>query len=167
MTLATHIIIAAAITKPLAPYHPVFTFAVAMLSHYLSDIVPHWDYAIKSFNKNGAAENHDTPRWSFRSLSFRQDLLRFSIDGFLGTGILYALLRPQSLEAFLLFITTIVGSTLPDFLQGLYFTRYFEFLKPIQRFHDLMHTKIKLGPYPRIGVPFQIIIFLLAMYALL
>jgi len=166
MTLTTHIIIAAAITKPLAAYHPILTFAAAVISHYLSDAIPHWDYSISSFQQKNGEKNPHLIRWPFGTKPFWQDLFYFALDGMLGVAILYALLRLQTREDLLFFAAIVIGSTLPDFLQGLYFTRYFDFLKPLQNFHDTIHTKIKLGPYPLIGIPFQILIVLAAFYLL-
>lgn len=161
MTLTTHIVIAAAVTKSLVGFHPAFAFLAAAASHYLSDAIPHWDYKILSL-ENGK----DNIRWPFGTKSFWKDLSRFAMDGLLGVGILYLFLHPRHLEDFLFFSAIIAGSTFPDFLQGLYFTRYFNFLRPMQRFHDKIHTKIKLGPYPLIGIPLQAILFLSALYFL-
>lgn len=167
MTLTAHIVIAAAVAKPLAAYHPAFAFLTALASHYLSDAIPHWDYKILSISKNHDEPDRDAIRWPFGTKIFWKDLARFATDAFLGAGILYIFLRPKSLEDFLFFAAIVSGSVLPDFLQGLYFTRYFNFLRPLQRFHDKIHTKIKLGPYPLIGVPFQAALFFAAIFFLL
>jgi hypothetical protein len=160
MTLTTHIIIAGAVTKQIPGAHPVFIFLLALASHYLSDAIPHWDYKLNSFDKN---ESSDTRKWNMGSAEFFQDIAKIAFDFALGSIVFFLLARPHTAPEFLHMFLTIAGSTLPDFLLGIYYTRRAEWLKPFQQFHGLMHTKIRLGPYPLIGVPFQIIIILVAL----
>ena len=85
---------------------------------------------------------------------------------FITTAIPYVNARPQSLHEALPLAAAVIGGILPDFLQGVYFTKKAEFLKPLQKLHDFMHTKIKLGPYPLIGIPFQVAILILSLWVL-
>ncbi len=156
MTLTTHSLIAGTITKKIIFTHPIIGFFVAIISHYLSDAIPHWDYPIRSLDKKEGV-SVDVRKWRY-SKSFFLDFLRFAFDAILGLGILLLIFQPRSLRETLAVLIVVIGSVLPDFLQGLYLTRRFEFLQPVQRFHDLCHTKIKLGPYPILGVPFQLLI---------
>ena len=162
MTLTTHSIIAAAVTRPFRHTHPVLVLAIAILSHYLSDAIPHWDYRLKSISDE---ENADTRVLSKDWSVLWRDFLHFAFDGFLGTAIVILVARPVSREDWLWLIFSIIGGCLPDFLQGLYVLKL-RFLKPHQRFHDFMHAKIRLGPYPFIGVPFQLAVSLLSLYFL-
>ena len=163
MTLTTHIAIAAAITKPFIKQHPILAFFVAIASHYLSDAIPHWDYRLGSL---AGGENPDKREWQFKTHTFWEDFSRFAFDGFLGAGIAFLIIRPASLHEFFLWSLVVIGSCLPDFLQGVYYTRKAEFLKPLSHFHNRIHSKIKLGPYPLIGVPFQLIILFISLYFL-
>ena len=160
MTLTTHIAIAAALAKPLLKTHPVLAFCIALASHYLSDAIPHWDYSISSL---GDEENLEKREWKFRGNTFWRDFSHFAFDGFLGAGILFLIVRPTSWHDFLLWSGVIIGGCLPDFLQGVYYTRKAEFLKPHSRFHNWIHSKIKLGPYPLIGIPFQLVILFISL----
>ncbi len=156
MTLATHAVIAAAVAKPAIAIHPLLGFVVAFASHYFADAIPHGDYNLRSLKDDEPAEKR---KFSSRS-DFLYDLWRIAFDGILGAAIVLAIFRPASLEELLTWFSVILGGMLPDLLQGIYYTRRAEFLRPVQVFHDYMHTKIKLGPYPLVGVPMQAAIFL-------
>lgn len=160
MTLATHIVIAAAVVKPLGIQSPALGFLIALASHYMSDAIPHWDYWLNSISPDDPAERR---KFSFRG-EFLGDFVKIALDGTAGTALALFLLHPASVSDWVLAAGLIVGSVLPDFLQGVYYTRRAEFLRPLQTFHDFMHTKIRLHFYPVIGIPFQIIIFLLSVY---
>ena len=162
MTLATHIVIAAAVTKKIALYHPVIGFFAAIASHYFSDAIPHWDYSLH-------ASEHDDDirmrRWGNNRALLLADLRHVALDGLLGAGIVLLAIRPVSAAQWMWAALSVVGGVLPDFLQALYFSGM-RFLLPFQRLHDWAHTEIKLGHYPLIGVPFQAAIFLLALFFL-
>lgn len=166
MTLTTHIAIAAAATQPFAQSYPMLGFFAALASHYLADAVPHWDYGMHAIGRN-----EQKLQWSAdQAHIFRRRVIRdighFAVDGLLGVGITLLLTRPVSAEEWLWIIGAIAGGILPDFLQGAYLSGA-AFLRPLQRFHDRCHTKIKLGPYPLIGIPLQIIILFIAISFLL
>ncbi len=162
MTLATHIVIAAAVTKNIASRHPVLGFFAAIASHYLSDAIPHWDYSLRATEYN---EDMEKLRWGRNRALMWRDLRHFALDGFIGAAVVLIAIRPVSAAQWTWAGLSIVGGVLPDFLQGLYFLGM-RFLLPLQRFHDLAHTKMRLGPYPLIGIPFQALIFLLAVFVL-
>ncbi len=165
MTLATHIVIAGAITRPIASAHPALLFLVSLASHYLADAIPHWDYDIRSIDEKNK-ENADAIRLNFSDRMFWKDVFRFGIDACIGFGVLLFFLWPQSWSALLNTLLISAGSVLPDFLQGAYFTRKAEFLKPVQRLHNYFHTRLRLNPYPLIGIPFQALFFFLSVYFL-
>ncbi len=163
MTLTTHMVVATAVTKPLARLNPVIGFCAAVASHYLSDAIPHWDYQIHAMKDKGDGEKQ---HWNAsKAQTFRKEVIRdvhnFAIDGLLGATVTLALIRPASAGQWWWAAAAIIGGALPDFLQGLYLSG-FSLLKPLQRIHDRMHTKIKLGAYPAIGIPFQLVIALVA-----
>lgn len=165
MTLTTHIAIAAAVTKSFAASHPIAGFLAAVLSHYAADAIPHWDYTVHAL-QDGAEEakgHWDNRRAALFRKRVIQDIAKFIIDGFLGAIITLALIRPADPGQWLWAGIAIVGGALPDFLQGAYLSGA-SFLKPLQHFHDAIHTNIRLGPYPLIGIPFQAVILFLAAY---
>lgn len=154
-------VIATAVAGPLAKIDPTLGFLVALASHYLSDAIPHWDYPLKSIDDG---QNADKKTWSHNPKSLLVDFSRTAVDGLIGITISLVILWPTTFYDFFSLFLIILGSILPDFLQGLYFIKHTRFLKPLQRLHDSVHTKIKLGHYPLFGVPFQLIIFLLALF---
>lgn len=164
MTLATHIVIAGAIAKPLMGLNPIFAFLAALASHYLSDAIPHWDYDLESLEER---DNTEKQRWNFSRNSTVGDFAHAALDGLLGSAFLFVVFPPTSLDIFYWLVVVVMGAVLPDFLQGLYFFRRPPWMRPIHNFHSFMHTKIKLGPYPLIGIPFQVAIFLLFFYFLI
>lgn len=164
MTLTTHIIIAAAVARPLAHHHPAFAFLAALASHYVSDAIPHWDY--NPFPKKTDEWDPHSGKIDPSDSGFLAGILRIAADACTGSLALFLILQPETLQEFIYMATVIVGGVLPDFLQGLYGTRRFEYLKLVQRFHDFIHSKIKLGPYPLIGIPLQLLIILISLFYL-
>ncbi len=164
MTLATHMIIAAAAAKPFAAFHPVISFAIAAASHFLADAIPHWDYRLESM---ADADDPEKQHLEFSKKKFARDLARLSADGFLGAGIVFLALKPHTATEFFFFSAIVIGGALPDFLEGVYATQAAPFLAPLHAFHNWIHTKIKLGFYPYIGIPFQILIAGIAFWFLL
>ena len=153
MTLTTHSIIAAALTKPLMRAHPLLILGAAICSHYLADAVPHWDYRLSVLKED--VEKHGLD-WSLKTRW--KDLAKISFDFFLGAAIVFWLVHPTTTQELWWATLSVIGGTLPDFLQGVNLSFIRHPIEPIQKFHDFCHTKIKLGPYPRIGVPFQLAI---------
>src|SRR3989344_6485318 len=121
MTLTTHILIATATTKPFAEFYPAVIFGVALVSHYLSDAIPHWDYRILSFPDKSIDDVHKR-KWNFGIKTFWINILRIGLDFFIGSTILWLILRPATPAEWLMVLLIIIGGTLPDFLQGVYYT---------------------------------------------
>lgn len=163
MILATHVVIAAAITKPLAGLHPIIPFAAALASHYIADAIPHWHYPTDSIDER---DNSEKKVWRRDRAALARDFLRFALDGAAGMAIAFFLTRPDLSGNLLWFAAVVSGSVLPDALQGIYMAGC-HFLKSHQIFHDRVHSKIKLDVYPLIGVPFQIVIATIAVILLL
>lgn len=162
MTLTTHSIIAAAVTKSVSHLHPAFMFIVAIATHYLADSIPHWDYKITSIEN---IEDKDLRYFGKNRMAILRDIRNFTLDGFFGLAIVVAMVRPETTQQWFWVIASVVGGCLPDFLQGLYVFKL-KFLRLPQQFHDFCHTGIRLGSYARIGIPFQLIIALAAIYTL-
>lgn len=163
MTLAVHALIGAAAGYSIGVHNPAALLLTGVATHYLSDAIPHWDYQLLSFP---SGEKSATRRWIFTSTPFPRDMARVALDGALGIALVLLITRPASVATAVPLLLAAFGGMTPDLLQGIYFTEYARFLKPLQRFHDFYHTKIKLGPYPAIGIPFQLAIALIAAYAL-
>ncbi len=162
MTLATHSIIAAAVTKPLAAAHPILILITAIATHYLSDAIPHWDYKLKSIEN---PEDKEHCRWGTNRTAIAKDISRMAFDGISGAAIVLLAVRPVTREQWLWVLAAIIGGCLPDFLQGIYMLKL-KFLRFHQTLHDLFHTNIRLGGYPLIGIPFQLAIAAIALFIL-
>ena len=162
MTLTTHSIIAAALTKPLVASNPAFILIAAIISHYLSDAIPHWDYPLESIED---LEDSNKRHWGKDKKAILKDIRHFALDGFLGAALVLLIIRPNTTQQWTWALLAIIGGCLPDFLQGLSMLKL-KFLRPHQKLHDFMHAKIRLGPYPRFGIPLQILIYMIALYFL-
>lgn len=161
MTLTTHILIAVAATKPIALSHPGLIFAVAIASHYLSDLIPHWDYRIRSLVQGKRpGEEH----WQPHGPSLRNDIIHGSSDFLIGS--LSALVLSRITPEFNLwwYSSAVIGGVLPDALKALYeLLGRPKFLTTVETMDAKLHTKIRLGPYPLIGIPFQLAILAVAV----
>lgn len=164
MTLTTHIIIASAVARPLAHAHPSFIFLAGLASHYLSDAIPHWDYKLGSIEID---ENSKIKKMDPHHARFFTDIAKTVIDMALGIAITALIMQPESIQDALWFLIAALGGVLPDALQGVFAIFHFKFMRPFQKFHDFWHTKIKLGPYPKIGIPFQLAILLFSIWFLI
>lgn len=161
MTLTTHIAIAAAVTHPFMGAHPAVIFSIAVASHYLADAVPHWDYRLASM---GSSTIPREKRWSGTVSTVRMDIVRAGSDALIGAILVFLVARPSDPVAIAWLVASIIGGPLPDAMQGVYYIfKHPRWLAPLQRFHDHMHSKVRLGYYPLIGIPFQLAILLGAL----
>ncbi len=135
MTLATHILVAGALVKPLAGSIPTsLIFATALASHYLADAIPHYDYKLLSKDRDNL--EHPKLKKDWRLIII--DLSRIFLDMTIGATLLYFLF--PSLPIF----WVVAGAILPDALQPLFWL-YKKFpIKHTQAFHDFMHSKLRL-----------------------
>lgn len=139
MTLATHIAIAGAISKPLMAggMGPLGLFIVSVSSHYLADAIPHYDYKLRYF----VDEKEVAP--PFRLGDFLiHDVTRVLADALLGIALLFFVTgTPFTLHSLLLWSPVIIGSTLPDFLQALRWVLPGTLLDKIQKAQDFFHGR--------------------------
>ena len=164
MTLATHAA-TGALLAAFVPEHPVAAFCLGFGSHFLLDMIPHWDYNLRSlqgrtrviFHSDGTPENEIDPMTMSMPFSrnFILDLLKIGFDFLLGI-FLGCVLFPW-LFHFPLTLAVAVGAvaaTLPDLLTFLYTKFSRGVLKAIMRFHMAVHAELKLKDW-RIGFPLQ------------
>lgn len=163
MTLTTHIIVATAAIKPFATLHPLLVFIIALASHYLSDAIPHWDYGLKA----APSREEEIKLWSKNHSLILSDLWRVLSDLAIGALATLAVISPDSWQEALPLMVAAIGGVLPDALQGIYYTGKVPFLEPLHDFHNRVHTKIELGPYPLLGIPLQLVIVGVALWILL
>ncbi|MFA6416156.1 MAG: hypothetical protein WCW56_01580 [Candidatus Paceibacterota bacterium] len=140
MILSTHSIVGASFAGLLAT-DPATAFAVGLASHYLLDMVPHWDYQI-----GGEKTEDDIKKinLNFTSPTFISDLSKITLDFALGLIISYYFLVHMAGFSWLVVLAGIIGGVLPDFLQFLYSKFYNKIyglpLVWFQKLHDFFHT---------------------------
>lgn len=160
MTLTTHALIGVSAASFL-PKYPLLAFSAAFLSHFIIDAIPHWDYPIKSLEQNldNPLENKIAANKKFIT-----DLIRIGFDFLIGITLSFLIFQPKNLIIGQTVFMGAIGGILPDPLQFLYWKIKKEPLISLQRFHIWIHTKTNLNDKPLIGIAFQIILILVAIY---
>lgn len=163
MILSVHIIAAAVATKPVFQ-NPGLVFLVALGTHFILDIIPHWDYKLRSIKKD---ENDSILKGSILPSKklFRNDLIKIGLDTLIGTLLVLLVIKfSLNWRSFLLLAGLVVGATLPDFLAGVnLFWKKFPTLE-LTKFHYFIHSKKRIlnkKPFWGLGLYIIAIVFLL------
>lgn len=152
MTLGTHIVVGTALASVYAG-GPVAAFGIGLISHYLLDSIPHWDYPISSNNEKNVK-------------AFTTDVTKVFTDVLIGVGIMAFILSPERIFTDPVIIAAIIGSAFPDFLQfGLIVYKH-EVLNKLQRFHHSFHSHLSLNDKPLKGIIYQVLIIVFFVLAL-
>ncbi len=159
MTLTTHAIVGAAAAR-LFSFNPATAFLAAFVSHFLIDAIPHWDYNLKSAKKN---ETNLMKSDILVNRDFVFDLGKILFDIILGILLSFFIFQPSGNAEILTIAIGIVGGILPDPLQFLYFKFRHEPLVSLQKFHFLIHTKVKLSGGWFVGVFLQIFLVVIVV----
>lgn len=155
MILASHIIVSGLLGATTQNYF--LAAAIGLVSHYILDAIPHWDYLSSEF-----ISKVKTEIGFLKKKKFWQKLIKVTIDILIGFGLLSiifiaTLKNPVPKNIIPIFISIFFG-VLPDALQLLYWTTRWQFIKwnsDIQDFaHYSIHTKIKQGFW--LGIVIQI-----------
>ena len=143
MVLAPHMLVGAAIGSQVSNYWLAFLFG--LISHYLVDTLPHWDYLQKFEISN---PNH---------------IKKVIIDLLIGS-FLVLFLTWSNTDKMIIFIA-VFASILPDAINGIYINYKNKWL----RHHFLLHNKIHFFKNLSFlqGLPFTLIVIFLAIYVLL
>lgn len=142
MVIAPHMLVGAAVGSQASNVWLAFCFG--LLSHFLIDALPHWDY-LKGVDIGNP--NH---------------LKKIALDFILGTGLVLILIWSESQKLFILIAIT--GALLPDFLEVAYENFNIKLLRPFSRFHDWIHYHKTLSFWQ--GLPFTLIVSLIAVLLL-
>ena len=165
MILATHIAVAAIVTKPVFQ-NPGLIFLFAVFSHYLFDTIPHWDYQLNSVKKDENNTLINAVIIPDKKL-LRNDLLKNLIDFLLGAAIVVLLIRPSlNVKDIAPIIALISGAVLPDFITGLNLVwKKFPTME-LTKFHHFIHTKNRrLNKKPLLGISLTLLMMLAAILA--
>lgn len=125
MTETAHLILGAAIASKVP--NPILASVLAISSHILLDIVPHWDTGT-----------------NWRKRSIKKTILYTGIDLGLGTAVSLALFGKSTPLPYLLFIMFL--STLPDWLEAPYFFGFKVF--PFSNIYKIQHALHKKKQLP-------------------
>ncbi len=148
MVLSAHAIIGGAIGS-IMKNDPILAVVYGFLSHFILDMIPHWDYPIRS-----KFINPDKANKSLNKLDIANDISSIFIDIVIGLGVSYLLYGGGGN---LIWFYGACAAMLPDFLQFVY-GLWPEGLSILQRFHKYAHSDLKLNDKPLLGVSSQIII---------
>lgn len=142
MILASHIIISGILASK--TQNCFLAAAIGLISHYVLDTIPHWDYLSNEFQSKTK-----TDKSFIKRKAFWQEMIKIAIDGLMGFGLLalFAFLDRDANIAPLI-ISAFFG-ILPDAMQFLYWLTGWKFIKwntDLQEFaHNLIHEKINPG----------------------
>ncbi|MEK7212305.1 MAG: hypothetical protein AAB686_01350 [Patescibacteria group bacterium] len=163
MTLTTHAVWGAAAAVALRQ-EPALGMAAALLSHYLLDTIPHWDYGIFSLHR----DSRDPLRRRFTlSMNSLKDALRIGSDFLCGLAVAALAVNTVYPDYILLGLGGALIAILPDFLQFIYFVLPIKPLAWHQVLHSRMHTKNRWRDEPVLGLFVQLVLVLVAASALL
>ncbi len=153
MTLTTHAVVGASAAE-LFPEHPLLAFIAGFTSHFLIDAIPHWDYRLLSGHID--EKNPLNSDIVVTHKHFPYDLVRVAGDAFL--GMLLSMLIFSPANGFPLAVTALgaIGGILPDPLQFIYFKFRREPIRSLQRFHEWIHTTVRLRGRYIAGASLQI-----------
>lgn len=159
MTLTTHAIIGGTLAGALAP-NPVVAVAVAFLSHFALDAIPHWDYQLQS-NKNNGNSSPIVDLVMGRGLIV--DLAKVGFDLILGLTLVYVLYHSYTNTTLIVILLGAVAAVCPDIIQAIYGKARLKSLGYIQSVHNFFHTHQRLDGRPVLGILTQglfVVIFL-------
>ena len=139
MVITPHMLVGAAVGAQSPNVWAAFIFG--LLSHFLLDMLPHWDYLDRL------------------KITKIVDLIKIGLDFILGTIIVLVFVWtfPQKL----LIIFAIAGALLPDILVFLYAHLKIKWLKPFFQFHHKVHYCKRLSFWQ--GFPSALIIIVVSI----
>ncbi len=143
MVITPHMLVGAAVGSQASSVWLAFCFG--LLSHFLIDALPHWDY-IKRVDIGNPSH-----------------LKKIALDFILGTLLVLILVWSEPQKIFILI--AIIAALLPDFLEVAYQNFNIKLLRSFSRFHHWVHYHKILAFWQ--GLPFTLIVSLIAVLLLL
>ena len=147
MNLTSHALVGAAVAQ-VFPNHPLIAFWGAFGSHFVMDMVPHFDFTLFSEINESGNEMDRRLGWGW---PFVKDIFRIALDYFCGFALAWYVFRPSDDYHLLLLLFCVFAATLPDALQFAYIKIRRGFLVHLQRLHIKMHAR-GLGSYKFLGL---------------
>ncbi len=154
MILITHAVVGAALSRITG--NPMSSFMLAVVSHYILDAVPHYDYVDQDFVAN--------PRSRRSRMIFKFIML----DGVLGVFLPLWFFGWSDIFGFLNIFLAIVGAMLPDAFSGVHLYLPNRITPLLNRFHVGVHylfiNKLYLQSFPILGLFMQGLIIFIFLY---
>lgn len=155
MILSTHAVIGSSISYAFG-LNPVSSFISGFLSHFIFDLIPHWDYHLESSHIH-PEKNHLSNKGELL-----RDLSKIFIDFTIGVGLSVFIFHSGSLLAIL---AGAFGAMSPDFMHLLYSKFPNGLIVSFYKFHTWIHSDLRLDDRPILGPTLQIMIMLIFIYA--
>ena len=150
MILASHIIVSGILGSRTQNYF--FAAAIGLISHYILDAIPHWDY-LPEFETEARTKNN-----FIKTKKFWKNISKVAADILLGFGaLLIFVIFDKNANIVPLIISTFF-SILPDALSLLYWITNWKFIKWNFDIQESSHhlTRSKINPGFRLGIITQI-----------
>src|SRR3989344_4658712 len=155
MVLSTHAVAGVALAR-LFPQNPVLGFGAAFVSHFVLDMIPHWDYRLASLEAGASGRKIDK---EFKiNPAFVADLMKIGADILIGLIVAFLVFYPASKLDLLVLFLGVSGAILPDFLQFVFYKFRPFWLKPLQHFHIWIHARRDFNNHPLLGIVMQILL---------
>ena len=156
--------VGATVAQILAPWPPL-ALIMALLSHYILDAFPHWDYHLSSVEKSSALEIGVTKTSKTKILI---DLSKIALDALLGAIIVLISFHFLVINiAWWLILPAMFLAVLPDISQAFYAFTKNSYLGKLQIWHDLSHHPSRVfKAWPIRGIIIQGGVILLALLSL-
>ncbi len=152
MILTTHAL-AGTIVASMIPNHPVLGFGLALASHYALDMIPHWEYKMRTESE----DLNVIHKISWRDNNTYLDILTVKADALVGILLSVGfLLLIGGFNWYTLAVGVIAG-VLPDFLQFAHIIHSHRPFRWTQKIHDFFHADIKWKHRPVLGTLTQVV----------
>jgi hypothetical protein len=163
VTLTTHALVGAS-AAVLFPEEPLWAFLVGFASHFAIDSLPHWDYKLRSLQRN----QNDLLSTDMKfGKDFLIDLRNTAGDSILGVSLSVLMFAVFVFQApVFTVLAAACGGILPDFLQFVYFKTRSKLLEPLQKFHIWIQKGKTLMVSGKLGIPLQALLVLLIIAGL-
>ena len=136
MILTTHAFVGAAIGATTA--NPLVGFGAGIVSHWISDVAPHWQYRLRSESPDPDTQELELGRHTVR------DIITVGADAAVGLGIIAGFIYLNGGDIGGLVLTPAfwgaIGGMVPDGAQFLHRGLRWDWLAPFQRVHDFFHA---------------------------
>lgn len=156
MILSSHVIVASIaaaplLARPLNFANAFFIFFISFTSHFLIDMIPHWDYKMFLFPKKDGEIS-----FFYKKYFLLKDLLKNFLDGAMGLfGAILIIGLPADFMEFLAFGLMVFGAIFPDVLEALFAIKKWHVLEPLHKFHNVIHGRRVFRNRPFYGFVFQ------------